>query len=424
MAIADADALVVQARQFESEQRIDEAKNAYLAALGHDPTHADAMTGLGTLLATVGMPVDARVVLEEALRHHPNHADAHRALVSVFIALGDKTAANEHSCAEYAIRPIYVIPFIGEGEPIRLMLVAAGVGINTRTARFRDPRFVETTTVAAEFITDDTPLPAHDVVFNVIGDAERSTEAIDAAERVVVRSDRRIINHPAVVRSTGRVDNAARLARIPGVVTATTLRVTRERATDPALAAELGLPLLLRSPGHHTGAHFERVDDLAQLAQTVERLPGDELLAMSFLDARDADGHYRKFRMMIVDGALYPLHAAVGTDWKLHFFTGLHGDAQRDLDAAFLADPVRVIGVRAMDALHAIARDLRLDYGGIDFATDQAGNVLVFEANATMVVPESDPDPRFDYRTPYLDAVAGAVVRMIVTSARSGAVRS
>jgi len=422
--MAEADTFVAQARALEAEQRIDEAKNAYLAALGHDPTHAAAMTGLGTLLATIGMPADARVVLEEVLRHHPDQADAHRALVSVFVALGDKAAANEHSYAEYALRPIYVIPFTGQGEPIRLMLVAAGVGINTRTARFRDPRFVETTTVAAEFVADDTPLPLHDVIFNVIGDAERSPEAVDAAERVVARSKRRIINHPAAVRGTGRVDNALRLGRIPGVITAKTLRVTRTRAVDPALASELGLPLLFRSPGHHTGAHFERVDDLAALTQIVERLPGDELLAMSFLDARDADGYYRKYRMMIVDGALYPLHAAVGTDWKLHFFSGQHGDAERDLDAAFLADPAGVIGARAMDALHAVARELRLDYGGIDFAVDQNGNVLLFEANATMVVPEGDPDSRFAYRTPYLDAVAGAVVRMIVTSARSGAVRA
>jgi tetratricopeptide (TPR) repeat protein len=408
--------LVAQAQRLAASGKIDEAKSAYLAALRIEPANPDAMTGLGSLLATVGMYAEARVVLEQTLLLHPNHADAHRALVIVFSAIGDKAAANEHSRSEYALRPIYVIPYTGEGEPVRLLLVAAGLGINTRTARFRDPRLIETTTIAAEFVNDDTPLPTHDVIFNAIGEADRSPESIDAAERLVSRSNRRILNHPAIVRTTGRVETASRFAHIPGVVTAKTRRVSREHAADPALAAELGLPFLLRSPGHHTGAHFERIDDAAQTVAAIERLPGDQLLAMAFLDSRDAQGRYRKYRMMIVDGALYPLHAAIGKEWMLHFFSGTHGDAERELDAAFLADPSAIIGAQAMQALHAIARELRLDYGGIDFAIDSAGNVLLFEANATMVVPESDPDPRFAYRTPYLDAVAEAATRMILTS--------
>jgi len=415
---AQADTLTSRAKAYAAEGRVEDAKRAYLAALQHDPTHAAAMTGLGALLATVGMVADARVVLEEALRHNPGHADAHRVLVTVCTALGDKAAADAHSTREFQLRPIHIIPYTGNGTPIRLLLLGAGAGINTRTARFRDPHLVETITVAAEFIGHDTPLPAHDVVFNAIGDAERSPGATDAAERLVARTDRRIINHPAAIRASGRIANAARLAALPGVITARTLAVTRERAADPALVRELGLPFLLRVPGHHTGEYFERIDDPAQIPAALAAFPGDDdLLAMSFLDARDAAGRYHKYRMMIVDGKLYPLHAAVGTTWKLHFFSGTHGGAERALDEAFLRDPQATIGSRAMAALAAIAEVLHLDYGGIDFACDSAGNVLVFEANATMTVPESDPDPQFAYRTPYLDAVVDAVINMIVTRA-------
>jgi len=415
--MSTADDLVRQAKQDANERRIDDAKNAYLAALQAQPDHAEAMTGLGALLASIGMNADARVVLEETVRRHPAHADAHRVLVNVCSSLGDKEAADAHSTREFELRPIHIIPYAGEGRPIRLLLIGAGAGINTRTARFRDRRLFETITVAAEFI-GETPLPDHDVVFNAIGDAERAPAAIDAAERLVARTTRPVLNHPRHIRATQRDRNARRLAAIPGVRAARTLRIPRARAADPALAEELGLPFLLRVPGHHTGEFFERIDDLAQVEAVLSALPGDELLAMSFLDTRDARGRYHKYRMMIVDGALYPLHAAVGANWKLHFFSGTHGEDERALDAAFLADPRAAIGSRAMSALHRIGEELQLDYGGIDFGIDRDGNVMVFEANATMTVPEADPDPRFAYRTPYLDTVAVAVMRMFVTRAR------
>jgi len=412
-----ADDLVRRAKQDAAAGRVDEAKSAYLRALQHDPDHADAMTGLGALLASLGMAADARVVLEETVRRHPAHADAHRVLVTVCTALGDQAAAYAHSMREFEVRPISVIPYIGTGTPVRLLLVSAADGINTRTARFRDRRLFETMYVAAEFI-GDRPLPEHDIVFNTIGDAERSLAVIEAAERVVARTTRPVLNHPRHIRATQRVENARRLATIPGVRTARMARIPRSRVAEPRLIAELGLPYLLRVPGHHTGELFERIDDPTQIETALAKLPGNDLLAMSFLDTRDAQGRYHKYRMMIVDGALYPLHAAVGAHWMLHFFSGTHGEAERALDAAFLADPEAVIGSAAMTALHAIAAELKLDYGGIDFGLDRDGNVLVFEANATMTVPEADPDPAFAHRTPYLDAVAEAVMRMFIRRAR------
>ncbi len=44
-----------------------------------------------------------------------------------------------------------------------------------------------------------------------------------------------------------------------------------------------------------------------------------------------------------------------------------------------------VIGGRAIRALERIATELALDYGGIDFGIGPDGEVLLFEANATMV---------------------------------------
>ncbi len=55
-------------------------------------------------------------------------------------------------------------------------------------------------------------------------------------------------------------------------------------------------------------------------------------------------------------------------------------------DAAFLATWHGVLGAGAMRALKEIQTILRLDYGGIDFGLNQNGDVLLFEANATMAI--------------------------------------
>ena len=72
-----------------------------------------------------------------------------------------------------------------------------------------------------------------------------------------------------------------------------------------------------------------------------------------------------------------------------------------------------VIGDKAMAALGAIRDALGLDYAGIDFGLSADGNVLLFEANATMVIAAPDPDERWAYRRIAIARIIDAVVAMI-----------
>jgi D-alanine-D-alanine ligase-like ATP-grasp enzyme len=87
-------------------------------------------------------------------------------------------------------------------------------------------------------------------------------------------------------------------------------------------------------------------------------------------------------------------------------------------DGAFLNDMRAVLGANAVAALQRVAETLGLDYGGIDFALDAAGNVIVFEANATMTVPLPEPDAMWDYRRAPVARIHTAVRRMLVRRAR------
>jgi hypothetical protein len=186
----------------------------------------------------------------------------------------------------------------------------------------------------------------------------------------------------------------------------------------------LSFPLLLRSPGFHTGRNFVLVSSIDALATAAAGLPGDELLLIEYLDARGRDGNARKYRVMIVGGEIFPLHLAISQRWKVHYFTADMADRpdHRREDADFLADMPAAIGDKAVASLGRIREELNLDYGGIDFGIGPAGDVLLFEANATMVIAEPDADKRWDYRRAPIKRIIDAVVAMIKQrAARPGA---
>jgi hypothetical protein len=122
---------------------------------------------------------------------------------------------------------------------------------------------------------------------------------------------------------------------------------------------------------------------------------------------------------MIVDGQLYPLHLAISEGWKVHYFTADMAERpdHRAEEAAFLGDMEGVLGKRAVAGLAAVAERLALDYAGVDFGLSPDGDVLLFEANATMVVNPPDPDPRWDYRRGPVAAILNATRSMIRTRA-------
>ncbi len=124
------------------------------------------------------------------------------------------------------------------------------------------------------------------------------------------------------------------------------------------------------------------------------------MLVIEYLDARGHDGKARKYRVMSIGGQLYPVHLAISEQWKVHYFTAeMGGNPQHQgEESAFLNDMPRVLGPKAMRALEQVRDALGLDYGGIDFGLGRNGEVLLFEANATMLIRPPKPGAHWDYR--------------------------
>jgi glutathione synthase/RimK-type ligase-like ATP-grasp enzyme len=434
------------ARALVAKADDEAAKQAYLGILRADPTHLSALNELGTLALSGGFRTAARSAYLQAVQHHPgdkivrvnlanllredhdlagarlhyemalaidpDFPGAHQGMAGVLNELGLE-GAEQHRQKGFLGHAVVVKPYRGTGIGVPLLLLVSARGGNIPTQLWISDRQFAVTAVYAEFHDPALPLPAHALIMNAVGDADLCDIALARAEEIAACSAAPVINSPARVRLTGRAENAHRLAAVEGVIT------PKIRTLAPAAIladGDLDFPLLLRRPGFHTGRHFVLVENRAALAPAIAALAAEELLLIQYLDARGPDGMARKYRVMFVDGVAYPLHLAISAEWKVHYFSAGMADnaAYRDEERRFLEDMPAVLGPRAMAALARIRAVLGLEYSGIDFALAADGSVLMFEANATMVVFPPNPDPIWDYRRGAIDRVLMAATRMLL----------
>ena len=440
-----------RALALDRQGRADEARAAYMAALAIDPTHFGALNDLGALLHRTHFRAAARTAYAEAVRHHPDnpvgrinlanalaaegeteaaeaqlravlalvpeHPDAHLGLARVLSLAGDEAGARDHLRRGHGGQAVTRLPYVGSGTPRRVLLLTSALGGTVPTRALLDEQVFETAAVTVEAFDAKAQLPPHDVAFNAIGDADLCALALGDAERLLAKTRAPVINPPDRVLRTGRLANARRLANLEGVIAPRVELVPRAALAQAAVG--FGYPLLLRSPGYHTGQHFTRVERAEDLGPAAADLPGQDLLMIQPLDVRDEQGRWRKFRAMMIGGRLFPLHLAVSDDWKVHYFTSAMADRPdlRAQEAAFLADMPGVLGAKAMAALGRVQAVLGLDYAGADFGLNAEGEVLLFEANAAMVINPPDAAAIWDYRCAPVERALQAARDMLSTQA-------
>jgi tetratricopeptide (TPR) repeat protein len=400
------------------------AQQLYLEGLAYDPEDHESRVRLGNLFLDANELDSARWHFAEVLKADPDYASAHAGMYHTLKKLGIEQNLEAHRRKGFQDRYLFRVPYRGKSKPLFALLLAPSTGGIAPIDRFLDVRIFQTDIVIADFYDLSIPLPDHQLVVNAIGDADTDSEALAAAEALLGHTSAPVVNRPSAVLSTGRCKNAQRLSKLPGVVTPAMAILSRELLTSPdaeSILASRGFqfPILLRSPGYHLGEHFLRVDTSAALSDAIKEIPGRELIVMQYLDVRGADGQIRKYRAMMIDGQLYPLHAAISRHWKVHYFSANMADnlENRAEDAAFLSNMPNVLGPAAMTALRLVLETLDLNYGGIDFSLNSRGEVVVFEANPTMVVEPPPSDTKWDYRRPAVAKIYEAVRRMFVRKA-------
>ncbi|HMK87524.1 MAG TPA: tetratricopeptide repeat protein, partial [Steroidobacteraceae bacterium] len=286
------------------------AKQAYLEVLRVDPTNLFALNELGTLALAGGFRSAARTAYLQAVRHHPGNKivrvnlanvlredddvegarqhyqaaldidpdlpEAHQGMAWALTELG-LDGADDHLHRGYSGRALLTKPYRGTGAGVPLLMLVSARGGNIPSRLWIDDRRFTIHVIYADFYDARSALPPHALVVNTVGDADLCGIALARAEELLASSAAPLINAPARVRATARADNARRLASLPGVIAPRIDALPRSQL----LAAEgLEYPLLLRSPGFHTGRHCVRVESRDGLARAAASLAGDELLAI------------------------------------------------------------------------------------------------------------------------------------------------
>jgi tetratricopeptide (TPR) repeat protein len=394
-------------------ERFAKAEHHLLEAIRLQPSLLEAHVNLGSVYLRMIRYDLAEGPTRHALSLDPGHIAANQNLDMILaqkrapeLQSNDATAGQEQifiERAEMAGAPVALILSSpgGGNVPYPHLLPRAGYGRILWYLQYALPG-------------QDNPLPAHDFVFNAIGDPDAAPEAQAAAERFAASCRLPLFNRPDRIARTYRSTMPALLAAIPDVVAP---RAERFASADGDLVQKivdsgLRFPLIVRPAGRHGGEGVQRIEALPDLAA---QLPdADALYATEFTDYRSADGWYRKYRAIFVDRKPYPYHLAIGDHWLLHYWTaGMETDAaRRDEELRFLRDPENAVGTRAWAALGAIAAELDLDFAGIDFSVLADGRLLFFEANATMLVHPED-EAMFAYKNDAVRKIIGAVDTMI-----------
>ena len=458
----DADAHNDLGYVFANLGREEEAEASYRRALQCNSKLAKAHNNLGALLVDQGRLAEAAVNLRQSLEINPKSDYALHCLGSLL----DRVGGNDGEAVSCLERSLALNPdnatacntlgniLIRTGQKAKSIdmfrSVLQAVALITRHARKEQADFSALLLYApgpgctpVDYLLRKAPYDCHfycvlpdaphnldllrakaDVVVNLIADADNGTGVLPFAQDLVEQLGRPIFNHPCLIMNTGRDVVAKRIAGIP------LCRIPRSvRLAGPGLAKAaqnksldgVAMPLLARVAGNHGGDDFEKLDDLNAIAEFVsKRLEADYYLT-EYVDYRSADGFFRKYRLISIDGELLPYHLAIHDDWKVHHFrTDMANQSwMRQEEETFLKAPHLIFDEPHQAALRAVAAATGLDYCGIDCAIGRDGAIVIFESNAAMLV-HGENDEIFAYKNSYVakikDAFDAKLTRLAASS--------
>jgi glutathione synthase/RimK-type ligase-like ATP-grasp enzyme len=273
-----------------------------------------------------------------------------------------------------------------------------------------------------EDLPQDATLPEHDAIFVAACASDENADPLARIASLTRRAGRRVLNRPERISHTTRDAAYALLGQIPGLCMAHTVRLSRERILEAASGAfdlsdalDGHYPFIVRPVGSHAGQGLVRVSDRLELARYVKGTDVTEFYVAPFIDYSSADGLYRKYRIVLIEGAPFVCHMGISRDWMVHYpYAEMIAHPERRAEEAHVMTSFDSdFAVRHRDALRMIAETTELDYVGFDCAETGDGRLLIFEIATAMVVHDMDDPDTFPYKAPQMRRVFDAFHQML-----------
>ncbi|HWU49066.1 MAG TPA: hypothetical protein VN042_04260 [Asticcacaulis sp.] len=394
---------------YAARERLHDAERQFRRALALDPSLAEARGGLAALYLRAGLPEKAREAALAAVSIDPAQALACQTLSTLAERDGDADAAARWLDQAYKARALFHEPAADARAEV-LVLATRSQG-NIPYRYLMPPPLYTRHVWYMEHARDDQEPPPYDVVFNAIGDPDLSGPSQQAVTRFLKRNRRPLINRPEPVQRTFRDAIPDLLGDIDGAVTPRAVRTTADRIGATGLA----LPVLVRPLASHGGVGLYRADTPDDLTDIAKKLAGQDVYVTQYVAYEQADGFFRKGRMIFIERQPLPYHWAISQHWMVHYVSSdmAEGGWRRAEEERYLYNTQAFLGDTATHAIAEIGKRLDLDYCGLDFSLLPDGRVLVFEANATMLVHPEDEDSPFAYRNPAVTRITSAFQTML-----------
>lgn len=382
-------------------------------------TDSKELIGLPTLMTLAFTGGDLTAVgdsLLKRIQQNPHDATALMDLAVIFIMRGEKKLARSMQTLAIQTQQIYAYPATHAAQPVKIRALAI-LGPGDLMANSPFEFLIEGQPVALDllYVTPYSGIPEqvpdHDVLLVAVGESDVNQPLLAYLEGALLDWPRPVINRPGRISQLSRDASCALLSNIPGVVMPVAQRVTREaleaccRVEELAtpLADQLGgvsYPVIIRPIDSHAGLGLSRIDNLTELTAYIVNSAEQFFFVSSFIDYRQADGLFRKYRLILINGVAWVCHMAISQRWMVHYLNAdmLENADHRAEEAQFMADFDTGFAQRHALALHAVYTQLGLDYVGIDCAETPDGKLLIFEADSNMIVHNMDPVDIFPYK--------------------------
>jgi tetratricopeptide (TPR) repeat protein len=432
------------------------AAGAFRRSLELDPDQPSVLLQLGTLQLALRRLEDAELLLKRAISLEPRLHEAHYALGLLYwqkrclklakshcdAALGGSSigfrvnallstlllAANQEDQArEASLRAIAALPAVhrqrGRGSrPAVFVLCGLGTGLiqvdqegrpslsgghNNLHELIDRTRFQVAEIWMQRAALANSQLAAitgDDVVLNVMSEPDGQASDLTLADRLLPRMTTKIVNRPAAVLNSARDKVARQAMRINGLVVPRSIRMQAGiRAVERGMR-DFHFPLLLRPAGSHCGSDLYRADSPLDAKEYLTKHAGDDVYATAYIDTQWRDKLFRKFRVYWVGDHAVPEHYYIGESWNVHSHSwrmlmrtnrSMQDEAVRFLHGLDQHSATRV--------MHELAELIGLDVFMADFGLMEDGQLVLYEANATMsAILECELQDEGEYLTPFV----------------------
>ena len=334
---------------------------------------------------------------------YSNSVDAAAALISLSTMeqlLGDQASGLTHQVEALSLHRLYRSSWPASPNALRVVAFKAAGDVSTNTP-------IEFLLAGADVVLYSLyvvpgrqlpEVPDHDIAIVTVGESDRDRPVMEEIERLIQTWPCPVLNRPDRILRLSREGMYSLLREIPGVVMPATVRMDR---ADLEVFRNATFPLIARPVGSHAGRGLVKLDTAAAIETYLAERPEAEFFLSPYIDYSSADGLFRKYRVIWVDGRPYPCHMAIADQWKVWYYNAGMADsaAKRTEEEQFMCAFDEGFAHRHAAVLAAMARQFGLEYVGIDCAELPDGRLVVFEGDVSLVVHDMDPPALYPYKS-------------------------